>query len=112
MPGIPDDDLALIRSYCEEKTPPDMRDQMLLVADLDGTAVTISDSRPPWDGGPGGWTKTEVAQLRYRPATREWTLYWAGSDDRWHRYDGLEATPDVSVVLAEIEDDPTCIFWG
>ncbi len=31
---------------------------------------------------------------------------------RWHLYDLLEPSPDVLVLLDEIDRDPTCIFWG
>lgn len=51
--------------------------------------------------------RPETAQLRYDPASHDWTLYWADRNSRWHRYDDID--PDL---LNEINDDPTCVFWG
>jgi Protein of unknown function (DUF3024) len=30
----------------------------------------------------------------------------------WHEYEFIGSSTDVGVLLAEIEDDPTSIFWG
>lgn len=55
--------------------------------------------------------RPETAQLRYDPASHDWTLYWADRNSRWHRYDDIDpGTTDQ--LLNEINDDPTCIFWG
>ena len=29
-----------------------------------------------------------------------------------HRYDLIDPSPDITVLLHEIDRDPTCIFWG
>jgi len=39
-------------------------------------------------------------------------LYWRDRNLRWHRYDRLAPSPHVEPLLAEIEADPTSIFWG
>jgi DUF3024 family protein len=53
-----------------------------------------------------------IAQLRYDPTALAWTLYWADRNSRWHPYDDLEPTKDLDAVLREIDEDPTCIFFG
>ena len=75
--------------------------------------VTIVERRAPWrpDFGPE-WTTGPVARLRYVHKYRHWTLLWRDRNERWHRYDRVEPTADVTVLLGEIEQDPTCIFWG
>jgi hypothetical protein len=52
-----------------------------------------------------------VAQLRFESDAKLWALYWPDRNERWRRYDGLEPA-SVGRVLEEIDDDPTCIFWG
>jgi Protein of unknown function (DUF3024) len=42
----------------------------------------------------------------------EWSLYWRDRNLAFHRYTRIDASPDVAVLLAEIEADPTGIFWG
>ena len=53
-----------------------------------------------------------IAQLRYEPTSRQWILYWADRNSRWHRYDDLEPTSVVDDLINEIDRDPTCIFFG
>jgi Protein of unknown function (DUF3024) len=76
-------------------------------------AVTIVERRAPWreDYGPE-WTSRGVARLRYTAKSGVWTLYWSDRNARWHRYDLIEPTPDIRVLLDEVDRDPTCIFWG
>jgi hypothetical protein len=76
-----------------------------------GNSVTIFHCRPPWHPDLTEWSKVRMAQLRCSAETHHWSLYWADRNGRWHCYDDLDPSP-VDKVLIEIEDDPTCIFWG
>ncbi|OWP46354.1 DUF3024 domain-containing protein, partial [Pseudomonas nitroreducens] len=67
--------------------------------------------RPPWDGV-GEHTRFPIARLRYTKSTGQWAIYWRDRNLRFHRYDSIEASPHVDDLLAEIEADPTGIFWG
>lgn len=53
-----------------------------------------------------------VARLRYVHKHGHWVLLWRDRDERWHRYDGVTPTADVTALLDELERDPTAIFWG
>ena len=113
LPRPPPIDVAAIRSYCEQRIPPHALDQVRVEASVDGNAVTIVERRSPWraDFGPE-WTAGPVARLRYVHKHQHWTLLWRDRNERWHRYDLVEPTADVTVLLDEIERDPTGIFWG
>ena len=78
-----------------------------------GRSVTIVECRAPWraDIGPA-WTRFPIAQLRFEPTVARWTLYWRDRNLRWHRYDRIDSASHVDSLLAEIEADPTAIFWG
>jgi hypothetical protein len=67
-----------------------------------------STSLRPAYSAPAG----SVARLRYTAKSGVWTLYWNDRNGRWHRYDLIEPTPDIRVLLDEVDRDPTCIFWG
>lgn len=100
--AVPEDALAEVERFCEERTPPDLRDQLRL-----------AERRAPWDPELGSeWTTTHIAQLRYDIAKATWSLHWRGSDDRWHPDDRVEPSRDYQRLLAEIATDPTGIFWG
>jgi hypothetical protein len=40
------------------------------------------------------------------------TLHWADRNSRWHSYDEIRILSSLDRILQEIDDDPTCIFWG
>jgi hypothetical protein len=65
--------------------------------------------------GAGGlrleWTSFSVPRLRYTKARMEWAIYWRDRNLKYHLYDPVEPTPSVESVFAEIDADPTCIFW-
>jgi len=109
---IPDLALAKIRRFCHERTPAALRDEMRLEVTTRGNSATIADCRPLCQGSAEEWTRMNIAQLRYDHASRHWTLYWADRNHRWHRYDDLEATPNLDALITEIDEDPTCIFFG
>lgn len=75
--------------------------------------MTIMECRPPW-GEPAGsdWTRFPIARLRYTKATKQWSLYWRDRNLRFHRYDQLESSEQVTDLLTEVDADPICIFWG
>lgn len=112
-PGVPDTALAAVRRYCDDKIPAQHRDQLRVECSARGNSITIFECRPPWhpDLGPD-WTRQPVAQLRYNPADHHWQLYCADRNSRWHYYDMVEPTPQLSQLLDEIDEDPTGIFWG
>jgi hypothetical protein len=111
MAAVPDPDLARIRAYCAERVPAQYRSEARVEATVRGRSVTIFDCRPPWHPCLTEWSRVPIVQLRYDPVARRWTLYWADRNSRWHLYDGIEPGT-VTELLAEIDRDPTNIFWG
>jgi hypothetical protein len=97
--------------YCEQRVPPRVRDKIRLEYEIRANSVTIVERRPPWreDLGPE-WSRLTVAQLRY--ANNKWAMCWSDRNGSWHFYDLFDPTPDLSAALAEIDSDPTSIFWG
>jgi hypothetical protein len=90
-----------------------MRELIRYELDLTDRTVTIVETRPPWrdDLGPG-WTRLPVARLRYWKARGVWSLYWSDRNSDFHEYDLIPPSRDVGDLIAEIEADPTAIFWG
>ncbi len=76
-------------------------------------SAVLHDFRDSWSNliGPD-WTSTNVAQLRYDERSDRWTLYAADRNSRWFPYDDVGLSRDVGPLLAEIDEDPTAIFWG
>jgi len=114
--AVPETDLVRIRHWVDARNarlPERARDQIRNEIDIDDRAVTILECRPPWraDIGPE-WTRFPIARLRYMKARREWQIYWRDQNLKFHAYDLVPPTANVETLLAEIDADPTCIFWG
>ncbi len=102
-----------IQAYCERRVPASARHQVRLEAVTEGNTITIVEHRAPWrpEYGPE-WSTRGMVRFRYEPKLGAWSLFWADRHGRWHRYDFAQPSLDVSVLLAEVERDPTSIFWG
>ena len=70
---VPEIDLRRIKKWCTQETSPLHADQLRVEADVTATAVTIVETRPPWDDPTGDWTRFPIARLRYTATTGEWT---------------------------------------
>ena len=111
--GLPELDVAKVRRWCARRVPEHALHQVRVECDADARHLTIVECRAPWrpEAGPD-WTQLPVARLRYTRSTKTWSLHWRDRNLRFHRYDRLEPSGDVTDLLDEIERDPTCIFWG
>lgn len=93
--------------------PDAVRAEIRYELDVTATTVTILECRPPWpaDSGPE-WTRFPIARLRYAKTGRRWSLYWRDRNLRFHLYEHVPASSNVADLLAEVDRDPTSIFWG
>jgi hypothetical protein len=112
---LPQSDVARVRRWVEAQNDrmADVADQLRIDVDVDPRAITIVECRPTSreDFGPE-WARQEIARLRYTRSTGTWALYWPDRNSQFHAYDGVDPTPDVEQLLAEIDADPDGIFWG
>ncbi len=106
-------DVARVQRWCRARVPEHVRDVVRVEADVAERHLTIVECRPPWraDFGPE-WTRFPIARLRYMKATRLWSLYWRDRNLKFHEYDRVPASASVEELLAEVDRDPTAIFWG
>jgi hypothetical protein len=111
--GLPELDVARVRRWCEQRVPAEVRNRVRVECDVANRHLTIVECRPPWrhDLGPE-WTRFPIARLRYTKSTKEWSLYWRDRNLRFHKYDLIAPSRRVDELLAEIDRDPTSIFWG
>lgn len=108
---LPEEDVALVRDFVHALNadmPTHVSSQLRYRID----ALTINECRPTDPDNPAGdWFDVFVARLRFT-RSRGWELYWPDRDSNFHIYERADPTQDVTALLAEIESDPTCIFFG
>lgn len=105
--------VVAVRRYCDRRIRPEIRDQMRLEVETRGKAITIVECRAPWreDMGPE-WTKMRIAQFRFDPSTRAWSLFWANRNDRWLAYPDAEPSEDISDLIEALDSDVSGAFFG
>jgi hypothetical protein len=112
---LPADDVELVRAFVirlNADMPPHVTSELRYRLDTYRNAVTIVECRRMGPEKPGAdWFEVFVARLRFT-RSRGWELYWPDRDSNFHLYEAAEPTQDVGLLLAEIDNDPTGIFFG
>jgi hypothetical protein len=100
----------IISDYCVNRIPEHARHQVKMIYNIRGNSITIFEERPHWQD-PTHKIKSPIAQFRYNTNTEKWSLYYADRNLRWHNYE-FKSTRDIRILLQEVDEDPTHIFWG
>ena len=110
---LPKDDVELVRRWAHDKTPEEFRDRMRVEVEETPRGLTIFECSllPGMDGEPM-WLRAPNARLAYASGRAEWTLYFIDSNDKTRPYPNCEPSAEIQDLLDEIDEDPTCIFWG
>lgn len=111
--GLPELDVARVQRWCDARVPERARYQVHLECEVEPGRLTIVERRAPFRPESGAeWTRLPVARLRYTKSRRTWSLSWRDRNLRFHTYDRIPPSPHVDELLAELDRDPTHIFWG
>ncbi len=100
-----------LNRYCEERVPPGIRDKLRLEWTMREASFTLTERRPHFVRR-DEWTESKVAQFRYDVEAGQWTLFCCDRDSKWHEYLELAPSSHFETLLAEVNEDPTGIFWG
>lgn len=99
--------LELLSEVCIRRTVPD---EAIVSVALHGNKVNLVETRRMFID-PREQFECKIAQLEFSPKSNSWTLYWFDLKSKRHQYPaGLNKdTPEK--LVAEIDRDPTGIFW-
>lgn len=100
----------LLGAFCTKRSPANLREQIRVSHTIRGNAITIHEHRVAWDD-PRSWTMMKVAVVQYHSANGAWVLFCFDRNARRRSY-CARPTTDLAVLLAEVDKDPTGIFWG
>lgn len=113
MGWLPETAVARVQRWCRDRVPEHVRDELRVEVDVAERHLTIVECRPLWRAEKGTeWTRVPIARLRYTKTTGAWSLYWRDRNLRFHAYEGVAPTAVIEELLAEVDRDPTAIFWG
>ena len=101
----------LMTNYCDTRIPKEVQNQIKLSYKIRGDNITLIESRPLWDDE-SKWIEMKIAQIRFKNEGKTFTLYCADRNSKWHLYDFIKPSKDLKIILQEIDNDPTSIFWG
>ncbi|MDQ1496342.1 MAG: hypothetical protein QOG69_2825 [Actinomycetota bacterium] len=110
---LPEAALQVVRRWAAERTPSEFQDRMRVELAVHPRGLTtVECSLMPNLDGEVDWLRVPSARLSYSSGSGEWTLYSFDRNGKVHRYPDFEPSREIQDLLDEIEDDPTCIFWG
>jgi hypothetical protein len=110
---IPEIAIAAVKRFCCERVPAHALHEVRIEVEVSPKALTIVERWPPWRPEMGSeWSSVPVARLRYTAKTKLWTLYWRDRNLAFHLYDLVAPSPSIDPLLAAVDVDETCIFWG
>jgi len=102
---------AILAHYCEKKMPLRVRHQVLLQFRIEGNIVTLFEKRVSFRDR-SKWIEEPVARFKHVKIRNQWELYWLDRNSRWHFYPRVRLNRSIEPLLAEVDYDPTHIFWG
>ena len=108
--ALPEEELMIVKElldvFCQAKTD----DSVRLEYHTRGSRVTLVESRPLFID-PNILNSVNVAQFEYNMDLQTWTLYWYDRKNRRQPYPTGRNRDTLEKLVAEVNDDPTGIFW-
>lgn len=101
----------LLDAMCAPHPDPAISSQVRLGYRMEGYAVVLFESRPAFDS-PRDWQNHDVAKLKFVKSQGTWQLFCQFRDLEWHIHEPLPSSPELEVLVNEVQHDPTGIFWG
>jgi len=97
--------------FCRERIPCERFHGLRLGYNLKDNHVTLYEERltPVSDDE---WLRTPIARFSYCADLNQWVLYSIDRDLRWHIYQNIPPSLNLSRLIKALDDDPIGIFWG
>jgi hypothetical protein len=107
----PASDIERVERFCLTRIPTTLHDEVRLDVVVADGGIEIHEARPVFAGASAGWTTMPLARFAYEP-DGTYTLYSGNSDGGWDYYLDLEQNQILEVLIDEVDQDPTSVFWG
>ena len=100
-----------LAEYCAAKIPDHVKAKIRLSFEFRGNNFTLFENRLSFLD-PETWTKSKVAQFRFDPKKKLWSLFCCDRNGRWHNYVHAEPANSLEPLIRALDEDETGIFWG
>ncbi len=101
----------VVGGLCRKRNRPELTDELSLEYYVNRHDVVLFERRPRY-GRLSGVTESPVAKFKYVRTQNEWRLYWMRQDLKWHGYQMMQSSENLSDLVAEVDEDPFCCFFG
>lgn len=101
----------LLDDLADRRVPVHVRDKYVLQYQISRHDVVLLEKRPYYRD-PSQWIESPVAKFRLNRKAGLWELFCRDRNSKWHRYEPLPSAGRFANLVAEVDEDPTGIFWG
>lgn len=99
-----------LRTFCD-RVPEHVRDRLLHIYSVKGHEIVLAEKRPAFRN-PSEWIESPVAKFKFVASRRIWQLFHQDRNAKWRQYEPHFEAKKFDELFQEVENDPTCIFWG
>jgi hypothetical protein len=107
----PPSDVARVERFCLTRVPATLHHEVRLDVVVADGGIEIHEAKPILLSAPAGWTTMPLARFAYE-SDGTYTLYSGNRDGEWDYYLDLERNQILEVLIDEVDQDPTSVFWG
>ena len=104
-------DVERVERFCLDRVPSARHHELRLDVVVADGGIEIHEAKTVLFGAPESWTTMPIARFACEP-DGTYTLYSGNSDGQWDFYLDLEAHQILEVLIDEVDQDPTGVFWG
>jgi len=107
---LPQEELELVKEllgrFCQARSGSSVRVEFT----IKGNRVTLIETRPLFID-PAIMNSVYVAQFEFSPKLHNWTLHWYDRKNKRQPYPTGRNRDDFEKLIAEVNADPTGVFW-
>lgn len=103
----PDSNIPKIENFF--RAPERVADKIKNVVEKVKGGYVLIETRPPWDGSSGPWTRSPIAKIVFHKPSQFWKIYWMRANMKWYFYARYKR---LSKALMVIKEDKDGCFWG
>jgi hypothetical protein len=109
--NITSGEIATMSQYCQSMSVPARPHRISYSFVTRGNSFVVLEARPAFLNK-DKMLSSPIAKFAKDKRTLQWELLWRDRNQKWHHFSPRKLAKRVSTLIAEVERDPTGIFWG